>query len=80
MAALLDDRELLSFKFFAERRKAEYSLRFSFLTERQITAKLRRVWQSRKGDTVSTSAARRRDRGMSLELHVLQLYGLSCVE
>ena len=54
MAALRDDRsrEMLNFKSFAARKKAEYALRFPFLTDRQILAKLRRVWKA-------ASAARR---------------------
>lgn len=33
-----------SFKSFLARRKQEYSLQFPFLQERQIVAKLRRLW------------------------------------
>lgn len=80
MAALLDDREVHSFKSFAERRKSEYALRFPFLTERQITAKLRRVWRSRKGDQVAPSASRGRDRGMSLKfVHIFPAGDISCI-
>lgn len=38
----------VNFRTFAARKKTEYALRFPFLTERQILAKLRRVWQCRK--------------------------------
>ena len=38
----------MNFKTFVVRRKAEYSMRFPFLTERQILAKLRKVWESYK--------------------------------
>ena len=79
MAALLDDRELHSFKLFAGRRRAEYALRFPFLTERQIAAKLRRVWQSRKGERIGISTGRKRDQGTSYELCFKHFY-LSCME
>ena len=50
----------LSFKLFAEGRKAEYALRFPFLTEQQISAKLRKVWQAyKKNGTPASSRGRR---------------------
>ena len=55
--------EQLNFKTFVARRKAEYSLRFPFLTERQILAKLRKVWKSQKGPAVSRG--RKREPGMT---------------
>lgn len=58
MAALGDG----GFKTFMSRRKAEYCLRFPFLTERQISAKLRRVWEFQKGSRASK--CRKREPGM----------------
>lgn len=54
MAAHREGERLgLNFKTFVVRRKAEYSMRFPFLTERQILAKLRKVWDSNKKPATS---------------------------
>ena len=71
--------EQLNFKTFVVRRKAEYSLRFPFLTERQILAKLRKVWKSQKGP--AASRGRKREPGMTQgvtnDAHIVCVIALS---
>lgn len=68
-----------NFKSFVIRKKTEYSLRFPFLTERQILAKLRRVWECQKSSAASRS--RKMEPGKRQELlQCMQIVFSGCAQ